>query len=47
MDLGQLEAFIQVATQSSFSRAAETLQLTQPSITARIQALERELGGIG
>jgi DNA-binding transcriptional LysR family regulator len=29
---------------NSFSRAAETLQLTQPSITARIQALERELG---
>jgi DNA-binding transcriptional LysR family regulator len=44
MDLGQLEAFAQVATHSSFSRAAETLQLTQPSITARIQALERELG---
>lgn len=29
---------------NSFSRAAEVLQLTQPSITARIQALERELG---
>ncbi len=44
MDFGQLEAFIQVATHKSFSRAAETLQLTQPSITARIQALERDLG---
>jgi len=44
MDFGQIEAFTQVATYNSFSRAAEVLQLTQPSITARIQALERELG---
>ena len=44
MDFGQIEAFVQVATHNSFSRAAEVLQLTQPSITARIQALERELG---
>src|SRR3990170_8839774 len=44
MDFGQVEAFLQVATHRSFSRAAEVLQLTQPSITARIQALERELG---
>ncbi len=44
MDFGQIEAFVQVAAHSSFSRAAEFLQLTQPSITARIQALERELG---
>ena len=43
MDFGQIEAFLQVATHRSFSRAAEVLQLTQPSITARIQALEREL----
>lgn len=44
MDFGQIEAFVQVAKHHSFSRAAEALQLTQPSITARIQALERELG---
>jgi DNA-binding transcriptional LysR family regulator len=44
VDFGQIEAFVQVATHNSFSRAAEVLQLTQPSITARIQALERELG---
>ncbi len=44
MDLGQLEAFVQVASQKSFSRAAEALFLTQPSVTARIQALERDLG---
>jgi len=44
MDLGQIEAFVQVSAHNSFSRAAEVLQLTQPSITARIQSLERELG---
>jgi len=44
LDFGQLEAFVQVAAHHSFSRAAEALQLTQPSITARIQSLERELG---
>src|SRR3989304_7952461 len=44
MDFGQVEAFAQAASRNSFSRAAEALQLTQPSITARIQTLERELG---
>jgi DNA-binding transcriptional LysR family regulator len=44
VDFGQIEAFVQVSTHNSFSRAAEALQLTQPSITARIQSLERELG---
>lgn len=44
MDFGQVEAFVQVAAHRSFSRAAEALQLTQPSITARIQSLERDLG---
>jgi DNA-binding transcriptional LysR family regulator len=37
-------SFVQVSAHNSFSRAAEVLQLTQPSITARIQSLERELG---
>ena len=44
MDFGQIDAFVQVSTHRSFSRAADMLQLTQPSITARIQTLERELG---
>ena len=44
MDFGQIEAFVQVAANKSFSRAADALQLTQPSITARIQSLERDLG---
>lgn len=44
MELGQLDAFVQVAALHSFSKAAEVLYLTQPSVTARIQTLERELG---
>src|SRR5436190_23134033 len=43
VELGQLEAFVQVAAHRSFSKAAEVLFLTQPSVTARIQALEKEL----
>ena len=44
MDLGQVEAFVQVAHHRSFSKAADALFLTQPSVTARIQSLERDLG---
>jgi DNA-binding transcriptional LysR family regulator len=44
VDLGQVEAFVQVAQHRSFSKAAESLFLTQPSVTARIQSLERDLG---
>lgn len=43
MELGQLEAFVQVTAHRSFSKAAEVLFLTQPSVTARIQSLEKEL----
>jgi len=43
VELGQLEAFVQVSAHRSFSKAAEVLYLTQPSVTARIQTLEREL----
>ena len=35
---------MQVAQLRSFSKAAEALFLTQPSVTARIQSLERDLG---
>ncbi|PJF21150.1 MAG: hypothetical protein CUN56_12540 [Phototrophicales bacterium] len=45
MELGQLEAFERTAREGSFTRAAEELGLTQPSVSARIAALERELGG--
>ncbi|MCS7234910.1 MAG: LysR family transcriptional regulator [Armatimonadota bacterium] len=44
MELQNLEAFLQVARERSFTRAAAALFLTQPSVTARIQALEQEIG---
>lgn len=44
MDVQGLEAFWWIAQTGSFNKAAERLYLTQPSVTARIQALEKELG---
>lgn len=44
IDLGRLEAFVAVARAGSISAAAETLFVTQPALTARLQALERDLG---
>lgn len=43
MNLKQLEAFICVAEVKSFSKAAKKLYLTQPTISAHINALEKEL----
>lgn len=43
MNLKQLEAFVQVAEDGSFSKAAKDLFLTQPTISAHVSALEREL----
>jgi DNA-binding transcriptional LysR family regulator len=45
MDLDQLIAFERVTREGSFSRAALTLDITQPTISARIQALEQSIGG--
>ena len=44
MELRQLRAFVEVAGQGHFGRAAQRLHLTQPSLTQRIQALERDVG---
>ncbi len=44
MELAQLDAFIAAAECGSFSRAAELLNVAQPSLSNRIQALEREVG---
>ncbi|WP_311948296.1 LysR family transcriptional regulator [Halomonas piscis] len=44
MDTQSLQAFIAVADCQSFSRAAETLHLTQPAISKRIAVLEDQLG---
>jgi len=44
MDLFQLEIFMTVAREGSFSRAAEKLYRTQPAISQAIRKLEREVG---
>ena len=44
MELDQVTAFLEVARQQSFSRAAEKLYRTQPAISAQIRALEQEFG---
>lgn len=43
MNLKQLEAFVCVAEVKSFSKAARKLYLTQPTISAHVNALEKEL----
>ncbi len=45
MEIGQIEAFERVARDGSFTRAAQSLQLTQPAVSARIAQLEAEVGG--
>lgn len=44
MDLRQLEIFVKVAELGSFSRAADALFLTQPTVSEHIRTLEDELG---
>ena len=44
IDIKELEAFAGVVEKSSFSRAAESLYLTQPTVSAHIASLERKLG---
>ena len=44
MELFQLETFLAVAQEGSFSRAARRLFRTQPAISQTIRKLERELG---
>lgn len=43
MDMKQLEVFATVVETNSFSRAAEQLRLTQPTVSAHIASLEREM----
>ena len=43
MNLKQLEAFVHVAEGGSFSKAAKELFLTQPTVSAHISSLEKEL----
>jgi DNA-binding transcriptional LysR family regulator len=43
MDFKQIEAFISVAKYKSFSKAASNIFLSQPTISAQISALEKDL----
>lgn len=40
----QVAGFLEIAHRRNLSRAAEALHVTQPALTARLQALEAELG---
>ena len=44
MDINQLEVLVAVAQEKSFSRAAETLDRTQPAVSQAIRRLETEIG---
>ncbi|MCY9692666.1 LysR family transcriptional regulator [Paenibacillus alginolyticus] len=44
LDLKNVQTFVLIARDLSFAKAAQILHLSQPSVTARIQALETELG---
>lgn len=44
MEIGQLEAFVAIAREGSFTRAAERLTISQPSLSERIRRLEQSLG---
>ncbi|CQR71138.1 HTH-type transcriptional regulator CysL [Sporomusa ovata DSM 2662] len=44
MEMKQLEAFVAVVQHNSFSKAADMIYLSQPTISAHISSLEDELG---
>ena len=46
MDIRQLHYFVEVARQKSFTKAAQALHVSQPSISKMLKALEEELGVI-
>lgn len=44
MEIDQIKTFLAVAAHGGFRRAAEVLSVSQPAVSARIQALEDSLG---
>ncbi|WP_432767227.1 LysR family transcriptional regulator [Rossellomorea marisflavi] len=45
MDINQLEAFVHVVRLGSYSKAARHLNLSQPTISIRVQGIEKMIGG--
>lgn len=45
MEFQQIRYFVSVARERNFTRAAAACHVAQPSLSAQIQKLERELGG--
>ncbi|MGP3986908.1 LysR substrate-binding domain-containing protein [Streptomyces sp. 3N207] len=45
MSLRQMEYFVTVVEEATFTRAAESLHVTQSALSHQIKALEREVGG--
>ena len=45
MELRHLKAFVEVATQGSYVRAATTLGIAQSALSRQVSTLEREVGG--
>ena len=44
MELRQLEYFVAVVEEASFTRAAERVLVAQSGVSAQVRKLERELG---
>lgn len=44
MDIDKMQCFVSVAKNLNFSRSAEELYLSQPTVTAKISSLENEMG---
>ena len=45
MELRHLKAFVEVATQGSYVRAANSLGIAQSALSRQVASLEREVGG--
>ncbi len=45
MTVLEIECFLSICKHKTISRAAESLYITQPSLSSRLKTLERELGG--
>jgi DNA-binding transcriptional LysR family regulator len=45
MNFRQVSYFLAICKERNFTRAAKRCQIRQPSLTAAIQRLEREIGG--